>query len=181
MSRWPNFARICQVEEGHASRLEGLDAQRMTNARNLLSYVALRQQDLRSLQNELTCRGLSSLGRCEANVHATLNAVIEILCRLADAPLPQLPETQLSFEHSRQLLSQTTEALFGPRPAVGGAHIMVTMPSEAATDRQLMRDLVAQGMDCIRINCAHDDAQAWYHMVENLRRAKSSRRESARS
>ncbi len=49
---------------------------------------------------------------------------------------------------------------------------MVTMPSEAATVRQLMRDLVAQGMDCIRINCAHDDAEAWYQMVENLRRAK---------
>ncbi len=27
-------ARICQVEEGHASRLEGLDAQRMTSPKS---------------------------------------------------------------------------------------------------------------------------------------------------
>ena len=48
---------------------------------------------------------------------------------------------------------------------------MVTMPTEAATDYDLVRDLVLHGMDCMRINCAHDGPQAWSGMVGNLRRA----------
>src|SRR5262249_1492278 len=35
------------------------------------------------------------------------------------------------------------------------------------------RDLVASGMDCMRINCAHDHEGAWAMMVENLQRAKA--------
>jgi pyruvate kinase len=49
---------------------------------------------------------------------------------------------------------------------------MVTMPSEAATDYQLVSDLVASGMDCMRVNCAHDHQDAWAAMVEHLRRAQ---------
>ncbi|MCA9136924.1 MAG: hypothetical protein KDB00_09195 [Planctomycetales bacterium] len=162
-------ARMNQVEQSHASRLEGLPAERKASARNLLQYVSLRQQDLRTLQNELARRGLSSLGRCEANVHATLNAVIEVLSRLCGVTPPPKSDAEIDFDRSRQILGHSMAALFGPRPAVGGAHIMVTMPSEAATDRELVRDLVAQGMDCMRVNCAHDDADSWKKMVDNLR------------
>jgi pyruvate kinase len=49
---------------------------------------------------------------------------------------------------------------------------MVTMSSEAADDPALVRDLVAAGMDVMRINCAHDDAKAWRRMVDHLRRAE---------
>jgi len=49
---------------------------------------------------------------------------------------------------------------------------MVTMPSEAASDYHLVRDLVARGMDCMRINCSYDGRQAWIAMAENLKRAK---------
>jgi len=50
--------------------------------------------------------------------------------------------------------------------------IMVTMPSEAATQPELVRDLLRAGMDVMRINCAHDDPDAWRAMVDNLRRAE---------
>jgi pyruvate kinase len=48
---------------------------------------------------------------------------------------------------------------------------MVTMPSEAARDYTLVHELVASGMDCMRINCAHDDVAAWAQMIAHLRRA----------
>jgi pyruvate kinase len=51
---------------------------------------------------------------------------------------------------------------------------MVTMPSEAADDYLLVHDLLQQDMDCMRINCAHDDAAAWLRMIEHLRRAERS-------
>jgi pyruvate kinase len=49
---------------------------------------------------------------------------------------------------------------------------MVTMPPEAATKYELVRDLLSQGMDCMRINCAHDGPEAWSGMIRNLRRAE---------
>jgi pyruvate kinase len=50
---------------------------------------------------------------------------------------------------------------------------MVTMPSEAATEYQLVRELLSAGMNCMRINCAHDDEKTWAGMIENLKRAKA--------
>jgi pyruvate kinase len=49
---------------------------------------------------------------------------------------------------------------------------MVTMPSEASSEYSIVRDLLAAGMDCMRINCAHDDAAAWERIIRNLERAK---------
>jgi pyruvate kinase len=34
------------------------------------------------------------------------------------------------------------------------------MPSEAAVNYELVRDLLAGGMNCMRINCAHDSQKA---------------------
>jgi pyruvate kinase len=36
---------------------------------------------------------------------------------------------------------------------------MVTMSTEAGTDYGLVRDLLLNGMDCMRINCAHDNPE----------------------
>jgi pyruvate kinase len=49
---------------------------------------------------------------------------------------------------------------------------MVTMPSEAADDYTLVHDLLQEGMNCMRINCAHDDPGAWSRMIDHLRRAE---------
>ena len=57
---------------------------------------------------------------------------------------------------------------------------MVTMPSAAATDYTLIHTLLRQGMDCMRINCAHDDEDAWQRMIEHLRRAEQALGRSCR-
>jgi pyruvate kinase len=49
---------------------------------------------------------------------------------------------------------------------------MVTVPSELATDATQVRELLDAGMDCMRINCAHDSAPVWAAMIANLRRAE---------
>ena len=72
----------------------------------------------------------------------------------------------------RRLLEEHTINLLGPRPPHRGVRVMVTMPSEAADDYNLVRALVSEGMDCMRINCAHDGIEAWDRMVTNLHRAR---------
>ena len=72
------------------------------------------------------------------------------------------------------MLAAHSEALFGRAHKGRPTRIMVTMPSEAADDPGLVHDLIASGMDCMRINCAHDDAAAWTRMIANLRTAEAA-------
>ncbi len=48
---------------------------------------------------------------------------------------------------------------------------MVTMPSEAAEDYEIAKQLLESGMNCARINCAHDDAGIWGKIISNIRKA----------
>jgi pyruvate kinase len=99
-----------------------------------------------------------------------------VLRRLADPswqPSSEKAEV-VDFAKGQQLLSEHTETLFGPAPKGRGVRIMVTMPSEAAENYLLVQTLLRQGMDCMRINCAHDDAAAWLRMIEHLRQAERS-------
>lgn len=70
------------------------------------------------------------------------------------------------------LLEKSTKDLLGVAPANRHVRIMVTMPAEAATKYELVCDLLSQGMDCMRINCAHDGPEAWSGMIRNPRRAE---------
>jgi pyruvate kinase len=144
------------------------------SARNLIHYLALRRHDIRQLQEQLAALGLSSLGRTESHVLAGIEAVLKVLHQLAQRArlAPTGFERGIDFGEGRKLLQANTDALLGPPPPKRGVRIMVTMPSEAAHDFQLVRQLVADGMDCMRINCAHDDVNAWAGMVANLERAK---------
>ena len=146
------------------------------SASNLLHYLALRHRDLRPLQRRLAELGLSSLGRSESHVLASVEAVLATLYRLSGSewqagdPAADAP----GFQQGPELLRDHTERLLGKPLAPHNAHIMVTMPAEAADDYRLVYDLMASGMDCMRINCAHDGPETWSRMIENLRRAEQA-------
>jgi pyruvate kinase len=157
------------------------------SARNLLHYLALRHHDLRPLQLRLAALGLSSLGRAESHVMATVDAVLEVLHRLAghspeeSSPAQPSPEPAvINFATGERLLVEHTETLLGPATPGRWVRIMVTMPGEAADDYALVHDLLQQGMECMRINCAHDDSTAWLRMIEHLRRAEKALGRSCR-
>jgi len=161
-----------QRERDFAAELARVEPGHQASARNLLHYLGLRRHDIRSLQHDLHALGLSSLGVLEAHTMASLNAVLEALAKLTGRPLDAAPEAPVDFRTGPLLLRDHTRSLLGPEPAGRHVRIMVTMPSEAATDPGLVRKLLVAGMDVMRINCAHDDAVAWRAMVENLRRAE---------
>jgi len=143
------------------------------SATNLAHYLALRQHDLRPLQERLADLGLSSLGRGEAHILDNLNSVIAMLSRLVGGDTAGVvnPEVVVSMTEGLRILESHTEQLFGPSPTGRNVRIMVTLPVEAAHDYELVESLVAAGMDCARINCAHDDEDAWTCMIGHVRRA----------
>lgn len=150
------------------------DLQGNESAVNLAHYLAMRRHDLRALQEELAEAGLSSLGRCEAHVVATLDKVISTMesgCRGLESGGGNR-EGYPGYREGKAMLDLNASKLFGPSPANRNTRIMVTLPTEAALDSRLVHDLIVKGMDCARINCAHDDYYVWRAMIDNIQAAR---------
>ncbi len=143
------------------------------SAQNLVHYLALRQKDILPIQTQLSERGLSSLGRSEKHVFQSINSVLSILARLrnSDPKIFEIPNA-LDFKTGHLLLEKHTLDLFGAPVHDRKERIMVTLPSEAAQEPKLVHDLIEKGMDCARINCAHDDETVWTAMIGHIRKAE---------
>ena len=151
------------------------------SARNLLHYLALRRHDFTAIQRQLSQLALTSLGRSEASILKSLGTLLATMAALRGATFKPSPKGEgPDFEQGRELLDKHTLALLGPPPAGRWVRMMVTLPAAAAKDPALVRALVAQGMDCARINSAHDDQKAWSQMVANVRRAAKELKKECR-
>jgi pyruvate kinase len=162
------------AEQEFAAELNATAASMRESAYNLVHYLAVRRHDVRKLQEELARLGLSSLGRMEAHVMASLQAVLEALYALRNqaAPAEVISAPPVGFDTGVALLAEHANAILGPAPRGRETRIMVTMPGEAAEDPALIPDLVQDGMEVMRVNCAHDDPKVWGRMVRHLRRAE---------
>ncbi len=159
---------LVAAEVTRADEIEAAHPRHRRSAANLVHYVELRNHDIRHLQLRLGALGLSSLGRCEPYVLATIEAVLALLARLTGSP-PPTTSASVALTEGPALLARNADRLLGRARAERSTRIMVTMPGEAADDPQLVASLVANGMDVARINCAHDDVAAWTRMTSYLR------------
>ncbi|MFZ0711361.1 MAG: pyruvate kinase [Terrimicrobiaceae bacterium] len=165
---------VSQAEEHFRSELDHVHLGHLESARNLAHYLSLRGHDLRELQYDLGRLGLSSLGRLESHTLATLDAVLAALHKLAgkDWSGRSIEETFAEFDEGSGRLEKNTDETLGEAPVDRKVRIMVTMPSEAASDPSMIRDFLSRGMDIMRVNCAHDGPDEWRRMVEHLRLAE---------
>jgi pyruvate kinase len=162
-------AELGTLEQDWSDLIRAAPPHHHQSLRNLVHYLALRRRDLRAEQHALASLGLSSLGRSESHVLGNLHAVRRALSSLTGLPAPATVPDVVTFDRGLELLERSTERLLGPAPTGRAVRIMVTMPSEAATDPGLVGDLLDQGMDVMRINCAHDGPEAWAAMIDHLR------------
>ncbi len=163
------------------------------SAQNLAFYLALRRQDLRKIQLALMPWGLSSLGRIEARVLENLDAVIATLGHICGHNSHNLPDRipLEAFFAGDEILSDRTEEVFGTIPMYlprqfcdlkinaqtseyyhRQVRIMVTLPTVAADNYQLVLKLLQSGSDCFRINCARDNLDIWSRAIDNIRKAE---------
>jgi pyruvate kinase len=149
--------------EQRSTAVAEVDPVHRDDAVNLIHYLALRHHDVRGLQRCLAEHGLSSLGRSEPHVMATLEAIRAALA----VPTGRQPRNH-RFGAGRLALDANTDRLFGPRPARRVPRIMVTLPTEAATDQNLVQGFAQRGMDVARVNGAHDHPDDWEAMARNV-------------
>ena len=167
---------LTALEKSLAPMLQQVDARHRSSAANLIHYLALRRRDMRPLQEKLATAGLSSLGRAESHVLTNLHAIIVLLQRALGKEIQQIPSSIVGASMvGSKILQNNTDKLLGKLPPDKQGRIMVTLPGEAADDYMLIKEMLMQGMNCARINCAHDDAAVWMRMIKQI---KGARRES---
>jgi pyruvate kinase len=164
-----------QAEQRMAPWIEKVQPHYRDSALNLVHYLRLRTFDLRPVQEQLSAIGISSISHSERYTLTNLNNVLQLLRLLqGESRDAALQGMHLGYPRSRQRSLEHTAALFGPPSPRGGARVMVTLPSESATDPKLIGDLVAGGVEILRINTGHDDTAAWEAMIGHIREAEAA-------
>lgn len=162
------LADVERAEQDAAHVLARVLPEHRESARNLIHYVAVRQHDLRPLQESLADYGLSSLGRMEAIVRSWLLTVTETVRAMVEGRHRR--EIWGPLDDGQEVLDRNSQDLLGrPHGTFRQTRIMVTLPSEAAEQPELVSQMGRVGMDIARINCAHDDETAWASMVASVR------------
>ena len=160
------------LEKKYAKHLKKVHFANQKSTTNLIHYLALRNQDIRKLQETLWQLGISRLGRAESHVMASIAAVKNLLNKILKKEKIEKTKPLVSFKKGRKILRANTSALFGKKLKGSNVRIMVTLPSDASDDFKFIKKLVTSGMNSARINCAHDDTEAWKQMIDNINKAK---------
>lgn len=164
-----SFARAA---DEHRDDIESVHPTHRNGAENLVHYADLRSRDLRHLQQALTELGATSLSAPEADTRAKVMSVRNVLGALSNGFQPYFgEEIANALATADNILEANALRLLGPSPDDMPGRIMVTLPSEAATDAALVLSFAEAGMDLARINCAHDGPAAWEQMIAHVHTA----------
>lgn len=158
---------MLQSEKDFSQLLDQVHPSQLSNAVNLLHYLALRSLDIRELQDALHEAGLSSITSSESHVRGQLLAIMQRL------GIKVNPDHELfTYRSSKKSLAQKSTALFGPKQIDSVPYIMLTFDSKMADEYEKVKNMLQSGMNVARINCAHDDEATWFRMIEHVKRAE---------
>jgi pyruvate kinase len=146
------------AEENKSDQVRSLD--------NLLCYLVLREQNISALQIRLSEEGLASLAMSESNV---LFSIEQVLKHFGIKPVNTISLHKIDPQSGRLLATLRSKLMFGLMPKERNTHIMVTLDSSDIYQYELIEQLLENGMDIARINCAHNTAREWKLLIETIR------------
>lgn len=157
---------LAEIEK-KAFLLKDIHPLQLPAAKNLVHYLTLRNEDIRDLQDLLHKHGLSSLASSESHIRSQLQS---ILARLGKKYTAAETDT-CTYEYNLKQIGQKSKILFGEKIDPVIPHIMVTFDATFADNYSIIKNLLQNGMNVARINCAHDDESTWSRMIHHLKRA----------
>ena len=166
------FEKMKQEEASKKTRLEQVHSEHKKSAANLVHYHTFRKTDLRQIQRRLGNLGMSRFANAQGHIMDSVLKTINILYHLNQDPPLESPKAKLSIKASKKIIKRRTADLLGSPSEGRRVRIMVTMPTKAATDYNFVCTMVKEGMNCARINCAHDSPEVWLQIIENIKKAE---------
>jgi len=157
-----------EYENNFADTLKKIDPIYQKSAVNFLHYLALREKDIRDLQVKLGELGISRLSNAESNVLNSIISVKNLLKKLNKQKKEPKTKDILTKKKAAKVLRKNTNLLLGKKIKDAKTRIMVTLPKESADDKNIIPDLINAGMSAARINCAHDNIDVWYKIIEQI-------------
>jgi pyruvate kinase len=161
--------KISEFEHKYSSQLNKVHPNYSQSAKNLVHYLAMRSFNVDVFQEKLDEIGLPSSLGSQNNILRDLLSFRTVINSLLNINLVVEEKKYLNNRDVKDILKKNSKALFGNIKNKRKTAIMVTQPSDAAIDKQFVKSLLKQGMDCARINCAHDDKIIWKQIIDNIR------------
>ena len=161
--------KIYEFEHKYRSQLNNVHPNYFESAKNLVHYLAMRSFNINIFQDKLEEIGLPVTMESQNNILYGLLNFRTIINSLLKNEIYDEEQNHLNNKQVKKILKKNSKALFGKIKNKRKTAILVTQPFEAANDKQFAQSLLKQGMDCARINCAHDDEIIWKQIIENIR------------
>jgi len=136
------------------------------SAKNLYRYLLLRSFDLRKYHDSLSDIGVSSLRTAEGYVLSNIYHVVKNLRLIQNIDFDEKLDLEIiGYKKSKKLLKKHANSLFNGSSKKHFTEIMVTLPNEAADNKEIIRNMVLSGMEIARINLSHGDIDIWSRMI----------------
>ena len=164
------FAELTNSEEVINEITSQIHPDYRLSAKNLIRYLIVRGYDLRKYHNSLSELGVSSMRTAEGYVYANLYNIIRNLNLIKGTPKEVNTDVEfIGYSASRKMLRDHSRRLFSKTKKDPFTEIMVTLPEEAAEDKEWVRKMAGAGMHIARINLGRGNPDMWEKMVENIR------------
>lgn len=172
------FTIYQQIIKESEQAIENLPVEEgLQNRDNLLAFLALRKRWTADLTEQLENIGLSSLEEASKHVLYTLEKILNNLKFEIDKPSSVTIPVPLD---AKTISNQRVEELFGISSHQLPSAIMVTLDAKMIYEPELMKELLMNGMDIARINCAHNHQEIWIQIIEALRKAENELKEEGK-
>lgn len=159
--------KLFQATSARKELINSLHATQQKSAANLIQYLALRNEDVRSMQDDLHQAGLSSLTNAESHIMKQVQSVRQRL----GASIEKQEVSDCDYVTAQNLLNKRASDLFGFKKDAAIPHIMVTLDTSFEKDVNLIKKLLDGGMNVARINCAHGNEKDWKALIAAVRKA----------
>ncbi|MGO1752090.1 MAG: pyruvate kinase [Psychroflexus sp.] len=161
--------QIYEFEKKYESQINQVHPNYTQSAKNLVHYLALRSIDLSGLQDKLDDIGLPVSLESKDDILHRMKSFRVIIYSLLGEDSPSDEKDFYTKKDAQSIIKQHSENLFGRVKSKRKTAIMVTQPTEAAENQLLVDSFLNQGMDCARVNCAHDNKVIWKQIIENIK------------
>src|SRR5919199_4011691 len=122
------------------------------------------------MQLRLAEHGLSSLEMLETHV---LVSIEQVLKHFKTAPADAKSVLcKIKSQDGCSILAKRSELLFGQSNNGRRTHIMITLDSSDIFRYELIEQLLENGLEIVRINCAHNTKAKWKLLIESIRNAE---------